>query len=87
MLELLQLLEMELKLELSKLLEQHGLTLEEDGELQVELLDDELFEGEMEDKLQEFRLDELSILLKLEDMQLRLELCTQEEQADEELLE
>ena len=74
MLELLQLLEMELKLELSKLLEQHGLTLEEDGELQDELLDDELFEGEMEDKLQEFRLDELSILLKLEDMQLRLEL-------------
>jgi hypothetical protein len=74
MLELLQLLEIELKLELGKLHEQQGLTLEEDGELQDELLDDELFEGEMEDKLQGIRLDELSILLKLEDMQLRLEL-------------
>ena len=68
MLELLQLLEMELKLELGKLLEQQGLTLEEDGELQDELLDDELFEGEMEDKQQGFRLDKLSLLLMLEDI-------------------
>ena len=59
---------MELKLELGKLLEQQGLVWEEGGGLQDELLDDELIEGEMEDKLQGFRLDQLPILLKLDDM-------------------
>ena len=46
---LLQLLEMELKLDLSKLLEQQGLTFEDDGELHDELFDGELLDGKLEE--------------------------------------
>ena len=64
---------MQLKLEVGKLLEQHGLICEEDGELQDELHDGELLDGEMDEILHDFIFDELQLLLKLVDIELELE--------------
>ena len=72
-LKLLQLLEIQLRLEDGKLLEQHGLICEQGEQLQDELLDTELFDGEEDEKLHECILDELHSLLLLVEIQLKLE--------------
>ena len=72
-LKLMQLLEIQLYLDDGKLLEQHGLIFEEGEQLQDELLDAELFDGEEDEKLHEFLLDELHSLLMLVEIQLKLE--------------
>ena len=65
---------MQLKLELGELLEQLGLLFEDDGELNEDLLDRELFDRDIDEKLLDFILDEQLILLQLFEMQLKLEL-------------
>lgn len=76
---LLQMNELQLKLELCLLLEQQRLKSEDDGELQDELLDTELLDGELEETLLDDLLEEQLILLELSEMQLRLGLCRLEE--------
>ena len=76
---LLQLNEVQLKLELCLLLEQQWLKHDEDGELLNELLDAELLDGELEEILQDSLLDEQLLLLELLEVQLKLELCILEE--------
>ena len=56
---------MKLKLELFSLLEQLGLSKEDEGELQEELLDAEHFEGELEEGLLDIPLEEILMLLLL----------------------
>ena len=83
MLELLQHLEIKLKLEVGKLLEQHGLICEEDGEQHEELLDGELFdaileegelfEGEEQETLLETQLGEIDVELQDEHFMMMLE--------------
>ena len=58
-LKLQELLEMLLKLQLPMLLEQQGLLNDEDVELQDRILDKELSEEQLNDKLEDFTLDEL----------------------------
>lgn len=70
---LLQLSEIQLKLELTKLHELHGLMIDEDRQLHGELLDGELSEGDMDEKLVDIILDELHKLLELSEMLLKLE--------------
>ena len=60
---LLELNETQLELELCLLLEQHGLSKEDDGELQERLLDFEHFDGELEESLLDFPLEEIQLLL------------------------
>lgn len=76
---LLQLNELQLKLELCLLLEQQGLKHDKDGELVYELVDAELLDGELEEILQESLLDEQLILLELIEEQLKLVVCILEE--------
>jgi len=76
---LLQLNELQLKLELCLLLEQQGLKHDKDGELVDELVEAELLDGQLEEKLQERLLDEQLILLELMEVQLKLEVCILEE--------
>ena len=63
-----------LKLLLLLLLEQQGLLNEDDVELEDKILDKELSEEQLKDKLEDFILDEQLGLLQLSEMQLRLEL-------------
>jgi len=64
---LLQLEDMLLPQELSKLLEQHSILFEEEGELQDEQHDKELFDGQLDDWLLHFSLNEqLKLLLLFE---------------------
>ena len=63
-----------LKLQLLLLLEQQGLLNDDDVELQDKILDKELSEEQLNDKLEDFILDEQLGLLQLSEMQLRLEL-------------
>jgi len=70
----LQLQEKSLQLEVGELLEQQGITIEDDGLLQDELHDLELFDKEIDERLHDILLDELETQLKLDEIQLRLEL-------------
>jgi len=70
----LQLEERSLQLDIGELLEQQGVTFEDDGLLHDELYDLELFDEEKDERLHDFLLDELETQLKLDEMQLRLEL-------------
>jgi len=70
----LQLEETSLQDEVGELLEQQGVNFEDDGLLHDELYDLELFDEEKEERLHDFLLDELETQLKLDEMQLRLEL-------------
>ena len=83
--ELLELFDIELKLDVGKLLEQHGLLCEEDGEGKEELEDEELFD----DKLQEQLYD--STLFDIEEherqLEMRLDDIEVELQEDKQLLE
>ena len=64
---LLQLEDIEVSLELAKLIEQHLKLLEDVGELQDELHDEELFDRQLDDSLQQDFVDEqLELLLLLE---------------------
>lgn len=70
----LQLEETPLQLEVGQLLEQQGVNFEDEGLLHDELYDLELFDKEIDERLHDFWLDELETQLKLDEMQLRLEL-------------
>jgi len=70
---LLELGELQLKLILWLLSEQHGLGYEDDGELLEELLNLELFDGELEEQLLDNSLEEQLIILELSEIQLSLE--------------
>ena len=70
----LQLEEKSLQLDIGELLEQQGVTFEDDGLLHDELHDFELFDKEIDERLHDFLLDELETQLKLDEMQFRLEL-------------
>ena len=73
-LKLLLLLEKSLEDELRKLLEQQGLSKDDVGELSEELLDKELFEGQLEEKLLLCSLDDKLKLTQLQSTLLKLEL-------------
>jgi len=72
-LKLLLLIELELKQDIRELLELHKIICDDSEELEDLLQDGEQIESEIDEELHECILDELHILLKLVEIQLKLE--------------
>ena len=72
-LKLLLLIELELKQDIRELLELHRIIFDDSEELEDLLQDGEQIESEIDEELHECILDELHLLLKLVEIQLKLE--------------
>lgn len=72
-LKLLLLIELELKQDIRELLELHDTIFDDCEQLEDSLQDGELFESDIDEELHECMLDELHLLLKLVEIQLKLE--------------
>jgi len=72
-LKLLLLIELELKQDITELLELHKIIFDDSEELEDLLQDEEQIEREIDEELHECILDELHLLLKLVEIQLKLE--------------
>jgi len=72
-LKLLLLIELELKQDITELLELHRIIFDDSEELEDLLQDEEQIEREIDEELHECILDELHLLLKLVEIQLKLE--------------
>jgi len=72
-LKLLLLIELELKQDIRELLELHKIIFDDSEELEDLLQDGEQIESEIDEELHECILDELHLLLKLVEIQLKLE--------------